>query len=290
MNRKWRRRLLRTLLILLILTYFLPLITRLMPNGMTKKETAAFFTQHHVPYTDSFIEINHRKLHYVAAGNDTLPILLFIHGSPGSWDAFKEYLISKTLLQKAYIISFDRAGYGLSGQPGFASLEDQVNFIEPILKLRKNKKPITVIGHSYGGPVSVVFCLRHQDLIKKLILTSPTLSPDIEEHITWKRNLQKFTKWPLFKWMFPQEIENSTNEMQPLPSEVRKFEPQFAEFKKPILEIHGTKDNIAPYGNQSYIQRIFANAPVSTINFTGKGHLIPYTEIPSVIAILSEQL
>lgn len=290
MSRKWRRRLLRILLGLLIFIYFSPLLLRLLPSGMSKEETSVFFNQHNVPFTDSFIKTKYHKLHYVAAGNDTLPMLLFIHGSPGSWDAFKDYLVSEKLLEKAYIVSFDRAGYGLSGQPGFSSIQDQVEFIEPILKLRKNNKPVTVVGHSYGGPVSAVFCLQHQSEIKKLILTSPTISPSIEEHITWKRNLQRITKWFIFSWMFADEVKNSTQEMQPLPDEIRKYESQFTKFKKPILEIHGTEDNIAPYGNQDYVKKMFSNTIVRTIDFKGKGHLIPYTEIPKVIEILREQL
>ncbi|MBK8843157.1 MAG: hypothetical protein IPO33_10080 [Saprospiraceae bacterium] len=39
------------------------------------------------------------NLHAVHTGDDTLPTLFFIHGSPGSWYAFEVYLKDKDLLK-----------------------------------------------------------------------------------------------------------------------------------------------------------------------------------------------
>lgn len=287
---KFKRRIIRIVLILLVLFYFLPLITRLMPAGISKAETKAFFDSHKLPFTDSFITTNNKKLHFVACGNDTLPFLIFIHGSPGSWDAFKDYLVDSMLLQKAYIISVDRSGYGLSEPEALGSLDAQVEFIQPILNLRKNNKSVTVIGHSYGGPVASLFAVKNESIIHKLILISPTISPNIEEKITWKRNLQKLSKWWIFKWMLPKDLKNSTIEMQPLPTEIRKHENEFANFKKAITEIHGTEDDLAPHGNQDYVKSIFKKSEVKTIDFNKSGHLIPFTETKKLLEILNLEI
>src|SRR4051812_3092391 len=53
-------------------------------------------------------------IHYVQTGNDTLPTLLFIHGSPGSWTAFKPYLKDTALLKRYRLVAIDRPGFGYS--------------------------------------------------------------------------------------------------------------------------------------------------------------------------------
>jgi len=59
-------------------------------------------------------KINGNSLHYVSTGSDTLPVLVFVHGSPGSWNAFENYLKDSELLRRFYIISIDRPGFGYS--------------------------------------------------------------------------------------------------------------------------------------------------------------------------------
>ena len=49
--------------------------------------------------------IDHINLHYVKTGADSLPTLFFVHGSPGSWDAFKIYMLDSALLRYFRIIS-----------------------------------------------------------------------------------------------------------------------------------------------------------------------------------------
>jgi hypothetical protein len=57
-----------------------------------------------------------RNLHTVSiASSDTLPWVLFAHGSPGASDAFIEYLADTVLTRHFNLIAFDRAGFGYSG-------------------------------------------------------------------------------------------------------------------------------------------------------------------------------
>ncbi len=280
----------KIVLSLLLIIYFFPAISNIAPSALNPQKTKTFFNKKQQYFKDRFIITNSQKLHYVSTGNDTLPMLLFIHGSPGSWDAFKEYLADTGLQKLAYMVSVDRAGYGQSNEKGFASLKEQSDFIEPILKLRKNNKPITIISHSYGGPVSIKLCLAHQNILKQLILISPTISPSIEENIHWKRNLQTMSQWAIWHWMIAKDLKTSTQEMQPLPDEVRAMEKDFNLFIKPILEIHGTKDALAPFGNQQYVLQNFKNCQVDTISLFKKGHLIPFTMPEKLIEIIKNEI
>ena len=51
-------------------------------------------------------------IHYVQTGNDSLPTLIFIHGTPGSWNAFEMYLRDSLLRAHYRMISIDRPGFG----------------------------------------------------------------------------------------------------------------------------------------------------------------------------------
>ena len=47
------------------------------------------FEQKGLQISFHYTNANEKGLHYVKSGSDTLPTLFFVHGSPGSWDAFK---------------------------------------------------------------------------------------------------------------------------------------------------------------------------------------------------------
>lgn len=275
--------------ITLLFIYFLPAISHIAPSSLNPVKTKKYFTEKRQNFKDSFIITNGKKLHFVATGNDTLPMLLFIHGSPGSWDAFKDYLADTGLQKIFYMVSVDRTGYGQSDKEGLSTLKAQADFIAPIFILRKKNKPFTIVSHSYGGPVSVKLALQFQENLKQLILISPTISPSIEENIHWKRALQKISEFKLWSWMIAKDLKTSTLEMQPLPSEVRLMEKDYPLFTKPILEIHGTKDALAPYGNQQYVLDKFINSNVNSISLTDKGHLIPFTMTEKMIELIKNE-
>lgn len=64
------------------------------------KETTKFFAGSKTEFQDKTVVFEGYKVHYVATGNAQNPTLFFIHGSPGSWNAFKEYLQDTLLLKK----------------------------------------------------------------------------------------------------------------------------------------------------------------------------------------------
>ena len=71
--------------------------------------------------------IDGRTIHYAMTGNADKPTLFFIHGSPGSWDAFKTYLKDEDLRANFRLISIDRPGFGQSGygrEMGFDAMRE----------------------------------------------------------------------------------------------------------------------------------------------------------------------
>ncbi|MEO1084706.1 MAG: alpha/beta hydrolase [Acidobacteriota bacterium] len=60
-----------------------------------------------------------QPVHWVTAGRSPgrdRPTLLFIHGSPGTWEAWRGFLDDRRLGSRACLIAVDRPGFGLSGR------------------------------------------------------------------------------------------------------------------------------------------------------------------------------
>ena len=97
----------------LFLISWLLLAQSCMSFRKTDAEAKTEFAKDHVALRTATIEVEGRHIHYAVTGNDSLPTLFFIHGSPGSWDAFAEYMKDSLLLQKFRMVSVDRPGFRL---------------------------------------------------------------------------------------------------------------------------------------------------------------------------------
>jgi pimeloyl-ACP methyl ester carboxylesterase len=278
------------LVVLILLFFLLPLLTRLMPSGMNAEKTAQFFKAQHIPFKDTTIVKNGQKVRWIAAGDASKPMILFIHGSPGSWDAFKAYLSDSGLLQKAYLVALDRPGYGGSGRIGLSTLQAQAEAVASGFIFNEDTQRITVVAHSYGGPIAVKLALLFPNQIKQLILIAPTVAPEVEEGIGFKRKAQSMTEWKWWSWTLGSDMMNSAKEMQPLPNEVRQMQKDFSKLNLPITEIHGTEDALAPFANQAYVMHEMKNAQVDTLMLRGKNHFIPFTMPDQMIEIITSKL
>lgn len=121
--------------------------------------------------TGKIFNYNNFKLNYNEAG--TGDSLILIHGFAAS--SYSWRFIEKSFKQKYKVISIDLKGFGLSDKPLDTkySVEDQAKIICEFIS-QNNLSNITLIGHSFGGAVSLVtyLIMNNQDTnnIKKLIL------------------------------------------------------------------------------------------------------------------------
>ncbi|HEX5170114.1 MAG TPA: alpha/beta hydrolase, partial [Cyclobacteriaceae bacterium] len=91
---------------------------------MSPKKIDAYFKEKNLEVEQSSIKINHREINYVRTGSDQKPLILFVHGSPGSLSAFIHFLADSALLKQFMLISTDRAGFGYSN---FGFAEPSIN-------------------------------------------------------------------------------------------------------------------------------------------------------------------
>ena len=66
--------------------------------------------------------------------------------------------------------------------------------------------------------------------------------------------------------------------------------PELCKITCPVIVIHGTKDELVPYANAAYAQRMLTNAKsVSIVTLEEQGHFVPW-ERPEVIRAAIEEL
>ena len=68
----------------------------------------------------------HVRLFLRSQKNQIVFFLIFVHGAPGSWDAFKDYLTDEDLKSKARVVAYDRPGYGGSGTDAMSGIQESI--------------------------------------------------------------------------------------------------------------------------------------------------------------------
>ncbi len=224
------------------------------------------------------------NLHYAKTGVDTLPTLFFVHGSPGSWNAFEVYLRDKDLLSKYRMYSIDRPGFGYSQFGDDKDLAEQAAIILPFIQKMDNGRPVYIIGHSLGGPLAVKLAGDHQDLFKGMVILAGSIDPDEEPRESW-RGLLYYT--PL-QYLMPGAFRPSNNEIWAVKSELRPLRKQINNITCDVYIIHGDADNFVPVGNVAYAQKYMVNARSMQVKILkGAPHFIPwepwYGEVKEVL-------
>jgi hypothetical protein len=144
--------------ILIVLVAPILFLHSCMPSfRMSSTEVNTYFKNKKLTAQQHKYNYEWRDIHYVSAGDSTKPLVLFVHGSPGSLDAFIAFLTIEDLRKNSLMVATDRPGFGYSNfgnaEP---SLKKQALALKPILEKYKNNKPHIVVGHSLGGPLIAI--------------------------------------------------------------------------------------------------------------------------------------
>jgi len=242
---------------------------------MSQQEVDEYFSKHHVTGTQACYHTGAREVHYVKAGNETKPLVVFIHGSPGSLSAFISYLTDSTLLQNTLLISTDRPGYGYSNfgnaEP---SLKKQAAILKPLLEQYKNNRPIILVGHSLGGPVVARMAMDYPDLVNGLIIVAGSIDPELEPNETWFRAP---LATPFLSWILPRAWRVTNEEIYQLKPQLEEMEPLWSRVTCPVIVIQGTTDSLVPAGNAAFAKKVLTNAPVELYMKENIDHFIPWS-------------
>jgi len=108
------------------------------------------------------------RLHYVDWGNEGAPHLLMIHGGRDhcrNWDWTAE-----RLRDRYHVTAPDLRGHGDSEWATGASY-NEINYIYDVAQLvhQKQMAPVTIIAHSLGGSIALLYAGTFPETVKKVI-------------------------------------------------------------------------------------------------------------------------
>jgi len=242
---------------------------------MSEKEVNTFFADKKVKGSQHSYNVGFRKMHYVKAGDESKPLVVFLHGSPGSLSAFIDFLADTILLKNALLITADRPGFGYSNF-GLAepSLQKQAEAIKPILETYKNNRPIILVGHSLGGPLIARIAIDYPYLVDGLIIVAGSIDPALEPDETWFRAP---LSTPFLSWILPRSFRASNDEIYKLKPELNKMIPLWKNITCPVIVIQGGKDSLVPPRNADFAKKMLINAKVEFVIVDDMNHFVPWS-------------
>jgi len=118
------------------------------------------------------IKANGADIHVITEGTAGSPVLM-IHGASANAREF-QYTLAPELSSAHRIFMADRPGHGHSGRPaGAQSLGVQAQQMAAVLEQLAPGEKAVVVGHSFGGGVSLRLALDRPDLVEGLVLLAP---------------------------------------------------------------------------------------------------------------------
>jgi len=256
---------------------------------MPDSEAISKFAEKGLTLKPGTIRVNNRNIHYMMVGQDTLPTLVFLHGSPSSWTSFESYMQSPELLKQCRMVSIDRPGFGNSNFGKALPLEEQSRLIMPVLLEIANGKPVYLAGHSLGGPLVIKMAADAPKLFKAIMLISGSVDPALEPEESWR----EFFENSGLKFLLPGAFRPSNTELVHFKKDVIALEAEFEKIISTVYLVHGDRDSWVPPGNVDFALRRLVNATaVRTVIIPGGTHFIPFTHKKEVtdamMAMLSE--
>lgn len=126
------------------------------------------------------------KLHYADWGNENAPLLLLMHGGRDhcrNWD-----WVAEALCDEYHVIAPDLRGHGDSQWAigGGYAMVDYVLDVASLLD-QLGEFPITIIGHSLGGAISLQYTGVYPDRVRKVVAIEglgppPRMIRDVPAH------------------------------------------------------------------------------------------------------------
>lgn len=241
-----------------------------------------------IPHELGYFDSNETSIRFLVTGDQEIlnpDIFLFLHGSPGSMEQFAMYHKDTALLEYGLVVSVDRPGYGYSelgrSVPDF---HEQAEMLSPLMHRLKKMGRITLIGHSFGGPIAVQLGALFKNHIHHIVLIAPAISPEDEKFV----KLARFWKKSPFWWISSKSTKVATEEKLQHQKELTNLSTAWQELTSRVTYMHGTSDKIVPYQNYYYAEKVVPKGLLTRISYEGKGHFIPFSKKKDIIHVLTQ--
>lgn len=219
--------------------------------------------------TYQYKDFNYRVLELQKEIDTTLPVLIFVHGSPGSMLDFKRYLNDSLLNERFNLVAYERIGYGpdnLGKTP--AEMEVELGVLHQVVD-NYGAENVVLAGYSYGGPV----ILASDKNYKYKVSMASAVVGEYEPMF----GVLTFYKWKLTRWMIPAKGRAAAKEKYAHLDEFPEYKERWNMSPAKVINIHGDQDWIVPYKNSEFLQSIFDRDKFEMVTIPGGGHELIWT-------------
>lgn len=230
-------------------------------------------------------------VNYVQYGNKDGKNIVLLHG----WGQNIEMMdpIGKRLEKDFYITNIDLPGHGKSDEPKKEyNIYDYYQIIKKLLNKLNIENPI-LIGHSFGGRISIIYAAKEK--VDKLVLLASPFKKSTKSDSLKVKILKFLKKVPVINKLAPymktkigsrdykaaspimrQILVNTVNE---------DLEKYLRNIKCPTLLIWGTNDREASIEDAKYAEEIMDNAGL--VVYEGCTHYAYLERIDQTIRVLN---
>ena len=135
------------------------------------------------------ITIKDTKVNYIRYGNIKKDTIIYLHGWGQNIEMMRPLADARENMNDIIII--DLPGHGKSEEPKYAwQVEDFVEFLKEFIEKLNIKNP-TLVGHSFGGKVSLLYASKYN--VKKLVLFGSPFKKEIT-NLSLKTKILKTAK------------------------------------------------------------------------------------------------
>lgn len=110
------------------------------------------------------------RLHVAETGAPDAPLMVFLHGFPEFWYAWKRQLAD--FAPTHLCVAPDQRGYNLSEKPWDVAAYRAKHLIRDVLGLADHygREKFTLVAHDWGGAIAWAFAMMHADRLDKLVM------------------------------------------------------------------------------------------------------------------------
>jgi pimeloyl-ACP methyl ester carboxylesterase len=242
------------------------------PASVAAKAAADFADRY--PNQIRVTSIGGRHLRYAWSGDPRKRPILFVHGSPGSWEGWAQFLMEPKLQSSFQLIAVDRPGYGGSDEGRTEpSLQLEADLIVKALEINQSGKKAILVGHSFGGPVIAKIAMSYPDQVAGLVFVAASVDPNLEK-TSWVQ--RPATWWPI-RDLIPMKLRVCNEEILALKSELIKMLPGWSGISEKAVLIQGEDDPLVPPANLDFlIAHLMKKDIVQVARIPGLNHFVPW--------------
>ena len=233
-------------------------------------------------------------IHSITYGNPQGQDVVLLHGWGQNIEMMKPIGDS---LQKEYLVTIiDLPGHGMSEEPKSAwQLDDFVEMLKQLFDELKIKKPV-LIGHSFGGKLSLLYASRYP--VEKLVLFGSPFQRKIKKETAKMKLLKSLKKVPVLnqfeeyakKHIGSRDYRNASPVMrQILVNHVNcDITEDVKKIQCPAIIIWGTNDAEVPLEDAYVLESLLPDAAV--IEYAGCTHYAYLEDLGRTVRIIKNFL